>query len=220
MIQPNQMRKFVVIFLLLGFNSFAQKVEPYGDMTKPITIIFKEDKDLLEQHIIQNLANLQGVEVDSKTGKPSLEKRRLKPDTSNFSEDSEINAGLAQIEDELITVWWMPPKPSPQKISEGGGNIKPLRSEITIEIGCLKTNRQASVVCLEREWTYNARLNVPYTEIPFLRGDNSNVGSYPSDRQWVHQLVPNNEYSTNFACVIWDPKILEILKSLPVKPEK
>ena len=211
------MRKFVFLSLLLGFNSFAQKVEPYGDMTKPITIIFKEDKDLLEQHIIQNLANLQGVEVDSKTGKPNLEKRTLKPDTSNFSEDCEINVGLAQMEDELITVWWMPPKPPPQKISEGGSNIKPVRSQITIEIACLKTNHQASVVQFEREWTYNARTHIPYTEIPFLRSDNSNGGSYPSDLQWIHKLAPNKEYPTNYSDVIWDPQILEILKTLPAK---
>lgn len=213
------MRKFVFIFLLLGFNSFAQKVEPYGDMTKPITIIFKEDKDLLEQHIIQNLAILQGVEIDDKTGKPSLEKRTLKPDTWNFSKDSDINVGLDQMDDELIKVWWMPPKPTPQKISEGGSNIKPVRSEITIEIGCLKTNRQASVVRVRREWTYNARTHVPYTEIPLLRGEDSNGGSYASDREWVHQLAPTKEFSTNLNDVVWNPEILEILKTLPVKSE-
>ncbi|HEY1719381.1 MAG TPA: hypothetical protein VGH42_13970 [Verrucomicrobiae bacterium] len=214
------MKKFIFIFLLLpGLNSFAQKVEPYGDMTKPITVIFKEDKDLLEQRIIQNLASLQDVEIDSKTGKPKLEKRTLKPNTRNFSKDSDINVGLAQMDDELIKVWWMPPKPPPQKISEGGSNIKPVRSEITIEIGCLKTNRQASVVRVWREWTYNARTHVPYTEIPLLRGEDSNGGSYASDREWVHQLAPTKEFSTNLNDVVWDPEILEILKTLPVKSE-
>jgi len=214
------MEKPVFIFLLLlGLNSFAQKVEPYGDMTQSVTAIFNQDKDSLEKRVVQTLENLQGVETDKNTGRPKLEKRTLKPDWS-FSKDSEINTGLTQMDNELITVWWMPPKPSPQKTSEGGGNIKPRRSEITIEISCLKTNHQASVVRLEREWTYSARAHFPYTEFPLWRTVDSRQGSYASDRQWMHYLIPNLEYSTNFTCVVWDKRIMEILKRLPAKSKE
>jgi hypothetical protein len=118
-----------------------------------------------------------------------------------------------------MTVWWMPPKPPPQKVSEGGKNIKPVRSVICITIGCLKTNHQACAVQVEREWTYNARMHVPYTEIPLLRGESSEQGSYLSDHKWLHQLAPKKELSVEYTYGAYDSKILEILKTLPVKSE-
>jgi hypothetical protein len=209
------MKKLVFIFLLLlGLKCFAQKIEPYGDMTKSATIVFNEDKAKLEQRIVENLGQLKGVEIDGKTDKPKLEKKAWRPD---WPRESWMATNVSQMDMESIKVWWMPPKPSPQKISEGGSNIKPVRSQIWIVVGCLKTNRQASVICLEREWTYNVRSHFPYTEIPLFRGNSSDGGSYPSDHDWLHQLAPRKEYPVEYSCVEYDSKILEVLKTFPPK---
>ena len=47
-------------------------------MGKSVTMIFNEDMAVLRRKIIENVGQLQGVEVDSKTGKPKLETKVLK----------------------------------------------------------------------------------------------------------------------------------------------
>jgi hypothetical protein len=208
---------FLLLIGTLGGMCEAQPVEPYGDMAKSVTMIFKEDKAVLEGRIIENLGRLQGVEIDSKTGKPKIEKKVWRP---HWPRESSLATNAAQMEMESITVWWTPPKPPPQKVSEGGSNIKPVRSEIWIVVGCLKTNHQASVIRLRREWTYNARNHVPYTEIPLFRGNSSNGGGYPSDHDWLHQLASGKEYPIEYDDLAYDSKILDVLKTLPSKKEQ
>lgn len=187
----------------------AQEVEPYGDMTKAVTMVFNEDMATLEQHVVDGLSRLQGVETDQKTGMPHFEKKLWRPNM--------MVTNVSQMDMVSIKVFWMPPKPPPQKVSAGGSNIKPLRSTVWIVVGCLKTNHHASVVRLEREWTYNARAHIPYTEIPLCRTDDSSQGSYPSDREWVRQLAPEAKYPVEFTCLEFDSRILEVLKTLPTK---
>jgi hypothetical protein len=188
----------------------AQQMEPYGDMAKSVTMIFNDDITTLRQKIIENAGQLQGVEIDSKTGKPKLETTVLKPQSWDYDNTVQMNL-------ECISVPWMPPKPPPQKISQGGGNITPLRSKIRIFLGCLKTNSYASVISIDREWTYRAWNHFPYTEIPLWKSAQDRQGSYPSDHDWLHKLAPGKEYPTEFSCVEYDSKILEILKTLPSK---
>jgi hypothetical protein len=178
-------------------------------MTKPVTMIFKADMTTLEKAIIQDLNQLQGVTIDSNRGEPKFEKKKWR---RNFPKSSWMATNAAEMDMETIRIWWMPPKPPPQKVSDGGKNIKPVQSEIGIDIGCLKTNRQASVVCLVREWTYNARNHIPYTEIPLLRSDSTDLGSYSSDRKWLRHLLPEAEFSAEYSEVIYSSKIMEILK--------
>ena len=210
------MRKvlFIVLFGMLVLAVAAQNVEPYGEMAKPVTMVFNVEATNLVGKIIQSLGELEGVEIDKKTGEPKFEIEKW---NSNFPQTSWMATNAAQMDLESIKVWWTPPKPPPQKVSAGGGDIKPLRSEIWLVVGCLKTNNQASVVRIRREWTYNARNHFPYTEIPLWRSDSANSGSYPSDRKWLHQFLQEGASSTEYDDVVYSSKILEILKGLPSK---
>ncbi|MEI7851464.1 MAG: hypothetical protein WCH86_06485 [Kiritimatiellales bacterium] len=208
------MKMSIFLFLIGALSGIchAQKMEPYGDMAKPVTMIFNEDMATLMERIVQNLEQLQGVEKDSKTGKPRFERKVWRP--------SLMTTNTTQMDLESITVWWTPPKASPQKVSNGGGNIKPLRSEIWIVVGCLKTNRQASVIRLRREWTYNIRAHIPYTEIPLCRTERKSGGSYLSDRDWLHQLAPEKEHPGEYDDVVYASNILQVLRTIPLPPQR
>jgi hypothetical protein len=202
---------------LLAGTAFAQYVEPYGGSAKPhpLTVIFNADMADLEKRVIDNLNQLQGVKVDSVTGKAQYEKRPLPAADTVFSKESEPAKNIAQMNREIITVWWRPPKPRPQKISGGGRNVIPPRSRIDIVIGCLKANRNATVVQIVREWTYNERSHVPHTEIPLWRANSTDSGSYASDHIWLHALMPGKEVPPESDEAVYDSKVLQVLKSLP-----
>ena len=208
-----------ILILAIGaleITCHGQMVEPYGTMAEPATVIFNEDKAILEQRIIQNLGRLQGVETDAKTGEPIFEKSAYHPDwPKEWPLYSSLATNIAQMEMDSIRVWWQPPKPASQKISQGGRDIKPVRSEIWIVVGCLRSNRQASVVRLCREWTYNLRAHIRYTEIPLWRMDQSRDGSYASDHKWLRQLAPGKDYPVEYSCAEYDSRILQVLRTLP-----
>jgi hypothetical protein len=71
------------------------------------------------------------------------------------------------------------------------------------------------VIRVDREWSYDIRAHVRYTEIPLWTTAQDRQGSYQSDHHWLHKLAPGKEYPTEFSCVEYDSKILDILKTLP-----
>src|SRR5260221_7105672 len=157
------MKTITLLFLAVTtISAWTQGVEPSGDMTVKPSAVFSCDVTLIENRIVETLGQLQGVEHNTQSGGQRFQRREWKPD---FPKDSWMAKNCALMSLAIFEVQWMPPKPPSQKTSNGGGNIKPVSSKITIDSGYLKTNCQAVVVRLSRESAYNPRTHIAYNQI-------------------------------------------------------
>jgi hypothetical protein len=115
---------------------------------------------------------------------------------------------------EKMKFLWMPPPVSRKKVSEGG-DIKPLRSPLWITFGTLKTNETLTFVSLTRTLEQRAVMHIPFTEIPFGRGQVTDYGCYPSDLLWLRTLLGTNqpvkEFFVDLDC---DTNVITTLKEL------
>ena len=198
------------IFIGLSSVSRAEEMEPTQDMSSQPSVIFYSDVGQIKDQIVRTLSQLQGVDLAS--GAPRFETREWQPD---FPKDSWMAKNCASLQFTIYEVSWIPPKPAPQLVSNGGRNIKPVRSKIMIVCGSLIANRKAVVVRLSREWTYDALLHIPYTEIPLWRSEQSKQGSYSSDRSWLHNLMPDKDRGSFAVEVEYDDKVLGALANIP-----
>lgn len=192
---------------ILGSVCLAQTdTLPGGGFSTSLEQIFKEDATIIKERIIRNLKLLEGVEIDSKTGEPKMEIRKLPP----------VGGITKQLDRESIIVWWMTPKLPPLKSPlKHRLPIKAIRAEILITVECLKTNPHACFVGLQRGWAFNLWYVIPYTEFPLWRGnDIGYLGHLPSDVEWIHKIAPEKEFMPLFVGgETW--KIRDILKTMP-----
>lgn len=199
----------IILSTLLFDIAVASTVEPYGDMSQTNVEVFNEDYSVIKQHIIHGLVSLEGIPLDRETGKPVYAVKEWHPD---FPKGSSMASVSGQLVLESITLSWMPPKPAPQSISNGGKNIRPLPSEIKITIAHLRNDGRATAVDLVRTWQYRGLAHIPYTEIPFFWSTDSKPGSYSSDRLWLQKLSKATIQATLVNEVVYSLTVLVELK--------
>lgn len=204
------MKLYLIILVSFASISRASKVEPYGEMTSKPCVVFDCDSAVIRSNIVKTMGRLAGVVL--RPDGVEFEQRAWKPD---FEGGSWMAKNCALMDFTIFEVKWMPPKPGPQKVSDGGGDIRPVLSKITITCGVLRRNSKAVVVRVEREWTYNELLHIPYTEIPLGRLDNAEQGSYLSDRVWLRDLASAHEFSAFPTDVEYADEVVAALESVP-----
>jgi hypothetical protein len=143
-----------------------------------VTIFFSVPAAEVETNLQRSLKNLEKMECRD-TGEVCQKppKRALRKLTRTL-----------RANETYYDVFWWPPTPPRQRVSQGGG-IVPQRSSVRITVGSVEGWTNLSYVELGRTIRFRQTLHIPHTEIPFGRGIGLDWVLYPSDVNWLRNLM-------------------------------